>query len=68
MARPKSFKEDELIALINEYYLKYPNMTIKVSDLERYANAHDTQNSNHIPFDAVQELNNISTKSTPIIR
>lgn len=40
MARPKSFKEDELIALINEYYLKYPNMTIKVSDLERYANAH----------------------------
>ena len=40
MARPKSFKEDELIALINEYYLKYPNMTIKVSNLERYANAH----------------------------
>ena len=40
MARPRSFKEDELIALINEYYLKYPNMTIKVSDLERYANAH----------------------------
>lgn len=33
MARPKSFKEDELIALINEYYLKYPNMTIKVSDV-----------------------------------
>ena len=40
LARPKSFKEDELIALINEYYLKYPYMTIKVSDLERYANTH----------------------------
>lgn len=40
MARPNSFKEDELIALINEYYLKYPNMTIKVSDLERYARTH----------------------------
>ena len=65
MARPKSFKEDELIALINEYYLKYPNMTIKVSDLECYANAHGHPD---IPFDAVQELNNISTKSTPIIR
>lgn len=44
MVRPKSFKEDELIALINEYYLKYPNMTIKVSDLERYANAHGRPN------------------------
>ena len=40
MARPKSFNEDELIALINEYYLKYPNMMIKAPDLERYANAH----------------------------
>lgn len=40
MARPRSFNEDELIALINEYYLKYPNRMIKTSDLERYANAH----------------------------
>lgn len=40
MARPRLFTEDELIALINEYYLEYPNRTIKVSDLERYANAH----------------------------
>lgn len=40
MARPRSFTEDELIALINEYYLEYPNRMIKTSDLERYANAH----------------------------
>lgn len=40
MARPKSFSEDEIIALINEYYLQYPNMVIKASDLERYANTH----------------------------
>lgn len=40
MARPRSFTEDELIALINEYYLEYPNRMVKTSDLERYANAH----------------------------
>lgn len=40
MARPRLFTEDELIALINEYYLEYPNRMIKTSDLERYANAH----------------------------
>lgn len=44
MARPRSFTEDELIALINEYYLEYPNRTIKVSDLERYANTHGYPN------------------------
>ena len=40
MARPRLFTEDELIALINEYYLEYPNRMVKTSDLERYANAH----------------------------
>ena len=40
MARPRSFTEDELIALINEYYLEYPNRMIKTSDLERYARTH----------------------------
>lgn len=44
MARPKSVSEDEIIALINEYYLKYPNMMIKASDLERYANANGHPN------------------------
>lgn len=44
MARPRLFTEDELIALINEYYLKYPNRMIKTSDLERYANAHGRPN------------------------
>lgn len=44
MARPRSFTEDELIALINEYYLEYPNQMIKTSDLERYANAHGRPN------------------------
>lgn len=44
MARPKSFSEDEIIALINEYYLQYPNMVIKASDLERYANTHGYPN------------------------
>ena len=44
MARPRSFTEDELIALINEYYLEYPNRMIKTSDLERYANAHGRPN------------------------
>lgn len=34
MARPRLFTEDELIALINEYYLEYPNQMIKTSDLE----------------------------------
>lgn len=44
MARPRLFTEDELIALINEYYLEYPNRMIKTSDLERYANAHGRPN------------------------
>lgn len=44
MARPKSFSEEEIIALINEYYLKYPNMMIKASDLERYARTHGRPN------------------------
>ena len=44
MARPRLFTEDELIALINEYYLEYPNRMIKTSDLERYANAHGHPN------------------------
>lgn len=44
MARPRLFTEDELIALINEYYLEYPNQMIKTSDLERYANAHGHPN------------------------
>lgn len=44
MARPRSFTEDELIALINEYYLKYPNRMIKTSDLEQYARTHGRPN------------------------
>ena len=44
MARPRSFTEDELIALINEYYLEYPNRMIKTSDLERYAKTHGRPN------------------------
>lgn len=44
MARPRSFTEDELIALINEYYLEYPNKMIKTSDLERYAKTHGRPN------------------------
>ena len=44
MARPRSFTEDELIALINEYYLEYPNRMIKPSDLERYAKTHGRPN------------------------
>lgn len=44
MARPKSFSEDKIIALINEYYLQYPNMVIKASNLERYANTHGYPN------------------------
>lgn len=44
MARPKSFSEEEIIALINEYYLKYPNRMIKASDLERYARTHGRPN------------------------
>uniref|UniRef100_UPI0022E22991 hypothetical protein n=1 Tax=Holdemanella porci TaxID=2652276 RepID=UPI0022E22991 len=44
MARPRSFTEDELIALINEYYLEYPNRMIKTSDLERYARTHGHPN------------------------
>ena len=44
MARPRLFTEDELIALINEYYLEYPNRMIKTSDLERYANTHGRPN------------------------
>lgn len=44
MARPRSFTEDELIALINEYYLEYPNRMIKTSDLERYAKTHGRSN------------------------
>lgn len=44
MARPKSFSEDEIIALINEYYLEYPNRMIKTSDLERYARTHGHPN------------------------
>lgn len=44
MARPRSFTEDELIALINEYYLEYPNRMIKTSDLERYARTHGRPN------------------------
>lgn len=44
MARPRLFTEDELIALINEYYLEYPNRMIETSDLERYANAHGRPN------------------------
>lgn len=44
MARPRSFTEDELIALINEYYLEYPNRMIKTSDLERYARTYGRPN------------------------
>lgn len=44
MARPRLFTEDELIALINEYYLEYPNRMIKTSDLERYARTHGRPN------------------------
>ena len=44
MVRPRSFTEDELIALINEYYLEYPNKMIKTSDLERYAKTHGRPN------------------------
>lgn len=44
MARPRLFTEDELIALINEYYLEYPNRMIKTSDLERYARTHERPN------------------------
>lgn len=44
MARPRLFTEDELIALINEYYLEYPNRMIKTSDLEQYAKAHGRPN------------------------
>ena len=44
MARPRLFTEDELIALINEYYLEYPNRMIKTSDLERYARTHGRLN------------------------
>lgn len=44
MARPRLFTEDELIALINEYYLEYPNRMIKTSDLERYAKTHGRPN------------------------
>lgn len=44
MARPRLFTEDELIALINEYYLEYPNRIIKTSDLERYARTHGRPN------------------------
>lgn len=44
MARPRSFTEDELIALINEYYLEYPNRMIKTSDLEQYAKTHGRPN------------------------
>ena len=44
MARPRSFTEDELIALIKEYYLKYPNRMIKTSDLEQYARTHGRPN------------------------
>lgn len=44
MARPRLFTEDELIALINEYYLEYPNRMIKTSDLEQYAKTHGRPN------------------------
>lgn len=44
MARPRLFTEDELIALINEYYLEYPNRMIKTSDLEQYARTHGRPN------------------------
>lgn len=68
MARPRSFTEDELIALINEYYLEYPNRMIKTQTLSDMQGLMDALISGRIPFDAVQKLNNILTKSTPVIR
>lgn len=40
MARPKSFNEDEAIALVNEFHLKYPEREITSTEFALYAQNH----------------------------
>ena len=44
MPRPKAYTDDQMMALVNDYHLKYPELYIKASELADYGDTHGYPN------------------------